>query len=103
MLTGAPAAGSFQPIDFAASIARLNASTEPISVLGAPLRTNRPTPVFARSVLLSGTTLPCFSRASICGPDAMTTSAASPFLNTIGHATDCHIVEGHLVPHRLLE
>jgi hypothetical protein len=27
MLTGAPAAGSFQPIDLAASIVRLNAST----------------------------------------------------------------------------
>src|SRR5712691_1306212 len=78
MLTGAPAAGSFQPIDFAASIARLNASTEPISGFAAPLRTNTPTPALARSVRLPATTLPTFSSASICGPAAMTTSAASP-------------------------
>src|SRR6266851_778364 len=78
MLTGAPAAGSFQPIDFAASIARLNASTEPISGFAASLRTNTPTPALARSVRLPATTLPTFSSASICGPAAMTTSAASP-------------------------
>src|SRR5262245_36621761 len=78
MLTGAPAAGSFQPIDFAASIARLNASTERMSGLGAPSRTNTPTPTLAISAWLPAVILPSFSSIAICAAEAISTSAASP-------------------------
>src|SRR6266446_5710779 len=78
MLTGAPAAGSFQPIDFAASIARLNASTELMSGLGAPLRTNTPMPTLAISARLPATILASFSSIEIWDAEAISTSAASP-------------------------
>jgi len=95
MLTGAPAAGSFQPIDFDASIVRLNASTELMSGLNAPFRTNNPTPVLARSVRVPATTLPSFSRLSICGPRHNHHVGHFAFLNAVRHFTDRAVVDAH--------
>jgi len=55
-----PAAGSFQPIDLAASMLRLNASTELMSAWGAPLRPRNSPDAGLRegSALLPATTLP---------------------------------------------
>src|SRR5258705_12706127 len=66
-------------MDLAASIERLNESTELISGFEAPLLTKAPIPTLAISVRLPVTTLPWRSSKSICSPEMIATSAASPF------------------------
>src|SRR5476649_941301 len=67
-----------QAIDFAANSARFNASAELISGFGAPARTATPTPDFARSTRLPGTTLPSSISSSTEFAARMTRSVLSP-------------------------
>src|SRR6185436_6580909 len=64
--------------DFAAMSARLSASGEPMSGLGAPLRTARPMPERARSTRLPATTLPSLIRPSIASAVRMARSPPAP-------------------------
>src|SRR3954466_1730194 len=64
--------------DFAARSARLSAAGEPISGLGAPLRTARPMPERARSRRLPATTLPSLIRPSIASAVRMARSPPAP-------------------------
>ena len=49
-----------------------------ISGFGAPARIATPTPDVATTTRLSGTSLPCRMRSSICATGTITTSATSP-------------------------
>ena len=71
-------------IDFACSNARLSASTDVTSGLGAPARTARPIRDRTRSTRLPAMTLPCLIRSSSACAAMMTTSAGSPRCRRFG-------------------